>query len=1735
MAKYSSNDSFTFLFTLIMETTKATNFSIPSDTKFSTEKIMSSAEIAHRVAANSNERKILRQHLFSGRLITLSRIYAGKPLPVFESSQHLFNVSVNFHGRRMILKMSKKDAWTQVYVDKLKKFNFEQAQDYQSLTGMITGAVFGSFGFTSLLRTTVMGFAKSLLAQLTSTVCACAVLIKTSDTFIMTQMMVIILANLGAGFDIMSRIVTPLITAGMVFQSNKPFTWVPTCVGVILAAILGATSVGQLTGVLTRTAAMGYTMSTVLCTTRLLQDCVSNLVPFIYKLTTGREWELDTVASSLEDFSTFVTRVEEFEKIKAMELELNLNYQKEVYELQDLYVKIMREADKLKMRVTAQPLLSAYYQKVAKWLQLVNSSGLLKSGARQEPVCILLSGKPGAGKSYLVNELVREVGGDSIPWRGTEEETIANHIYQRNPAVPHWSGYRQQFATLYDDFMQLADQPGAPNPELMEMIQAAGTNAFHLPMAELEEKSKAFFRSELIICTSNLDRFGPSVVKSIISPAALQRRFNVHANVRRVGNEYFFDMILDGSVRHTLDFPSFVNVCRAQLRKRQAAFKEKVEQSKKQPPKTEHACVARLIAYTSGPSNIEDTAMKRKSYSAEEPDHSFCHEDLPCRQHHQAWWNIFMPSNEPPQTFLRDIPFGVICYDRGFFDLELQTPETQHRLDDLHEQLIDSDLFAMNELNIIRTHGARVGAMVRRIYEEQPELAAVRVTIRVNDTETARTRLDLARDAALEEEFLDPRSSIEAWADLLWSAVQQGLRAVGGLFRGIYEELMNRRFIVGAITSTLLVMIASRLFVELFVYASKTFWPTRVSVDDEMVVRFRDRIRSCYEPESRDALGQAKSHKTATKRLKYENYGDRELTDYLEIITIPGSTFEFVAVRSDIWADYLADPKNLWKKDRAREAFKLYSIFATECHTDPVDQATGVQQMVPVFKMFCRNGVTCEDLLKLLGCRESELEIFDELPKEYREPMYESLFKKYEPQHYQGSADQNADGITRKILRNLCEIRTTNSVCDVSKIFFYSGRKAWINKHALRDLGFPNGSVTITRHLGNGQKQYLDVQMKDIKCIEHPDLDIALLQFPKSFSPQLDMLEHIMRDSDLNFEVVSAGRVVTRREGEAMILNASLPRKNTEALITPDMQEFDVATAMTYSNMHTIRGDCGSPFLVIDPTKQRKICGFHMMGNSRGAGTSVIITQDMIVELEEAGKFDTELVVKVSGDLSQEFQACDFVYDPIKLVEAPFDPTKTKIRPSVIHGVVSEPTTKPAIIKKYDDFDPMERGVKEFQRDRPIIPEDFQREVQGVLTRYTSGPVAVARTLTWSEAATGVGLQGMEPIDLGTSPGWPLCTEMRGQGKRPWFTEEHEPTEELIKLCEQMEDEILNGVLTDPPVFRDTLKDERVKLAKANWDDRAKIKTRLFSASPLVFLMLLRKYYGAFFSHLIMNNVTNTTTSGVNPFGPDWQRIANWLHQASPNVDDGDYSCFDTTQPAGFLKPVYDSIRHWYLLNGGSVSHDIIRERLAELCFHSFHLARGTIYRVEGSLPSGMFGTTAINSGVNLVAFYYAFKQIYPEATSSDFLDNVRTVSHGDDVLFSVSTRFKEFTSEAIGKALSGVGMTFTPALKGGVATVARPIEEVSFLKRGFKILNGIYRAPLTTESSLEMCNWITKTNDQVSATIENVETAFRELAISEDDDSYQKLLQEAVYKETNVLLHIPTQNEVLASFREHF
>lgn len=149
---------------------------------------------------------------------------------------------------------------------------------------------------------------------------------------------------------------------------------------------------------------------------------------------------------------------------------------------------------------------------------------------RVEPFCILLSGRPGVGKSFLNQDLTEFLA---------KELGLPHEVYTRTQNTQHWDGYSGQPFTVIDDFGQNTD-----GKDLIELITLVSCNQYVLPMADLRDKG-TLFSSKIIILNTNhdpkhLDFFqsgGPS--KTYYCLEALKRRFHLHLHFdKREGIKY---------------------------------------------------------------------------------------------------------------------------------------------------------------------------------------------------------------------------------------------------------------------------------------------------------------------------------------------------------------------------------------------------------------------------------------------------------------------------------------------------------------------------------------------------------------------------------------------------------------------------------------------------------------------------------------------------------------------------------------------------------------------------------------------------------------------------------------------------------------------------------------------------------------------------------------------------------------------------------------------------------------------------------------------------------------------------------------------------------------------------------------------------------------------------------------------------------------------------------------------
>jgi len=604
-----------------------------------------------------------------------------------------------------------------------------------------------------------------------------------------------------------------------------------------------------------------------------------------------------------------------------------------------------------------------------------------------------------------------------------------------------------------------------------------------------------------------------------------------------------------------------------------------------------------------------------------------------------------------------------------------------------------------------------------------------------------------------------------------------------------------------------------------------------------------------------------------------------------------------------------------------------------------------------------------------------------------------------------------------------------------------------------------------------------------------------------------------------------------------------------------DLGKHVVRRALEYT-APTINGDCGAPLIINEPSVLRKIAGIHVAGDATGRAYSESITQ---ADLNRAyPEFPARMQICLDWDNKMKFHIIDFkneytkedfnfapgeAFGPIgKCPHKLFEPGKTDIRPSVIHGKVRLPITKPAVLR-HSIVNMKFKNLQKCATNVPYINEDWLEEAYMDVKQLWNSKrrEEFRRVLTDEEVIKGNDIsEYISSINRQSSPGYPWILDRKPgfPGKTQWFGNDEEYKIDPIvmaKVAERIENAKL-GIRT-PTFWVDTLKDERRPIEKVD-----ALKTRVFSNGPMDFNLAFRKYFLGFIAHLMENRIDNEVAIGTNVYSRDWTRLAKKLKQKGDKVFAGDFSNFDGSLNAMIMYLFARMANEFY-----DDGNDLIRYVLIEEILNSVHLCDELFYMMTHSQPSGNPATTPLNCLINSIGLRLCFLRCFEE--NKDFFMDlmkkfgcktrmelfrllVSLISYGDDNVINIHSLISHlFNMNTITKYFAEFGFTYTDETKqiGKGVPDYKTLEEVSFLKRGFYFNKerNVYDAPLDINTILEMINWVRKDLDQVESTKINCENAIMELAMHPPEvfDKWTREIGKAFYDKTGVVLNHNTYN----------
>jgi hypothetical protein len=734
------------------------------------------------------------------------------------------------------------------------------------------------------------------------------------------------------------------------------------------------------------------------------------------------------------------------------------------------------------------------------------------------------------------------------------------------------------------------------------------------------------------------------------------------------------------------------------------------------------------------------------------------------------------------------------------------------------------------------------------------------------------------------------------------------------------------------------------------------------------------------------------------------------------------------------------------------------------------------------------------------------------------------------------------DLITHRIISNLYKIIRIRSEekCAVLNGIFVRDNIMLAPKHLMLSL-LQTDEIILENALGTVYRVPVNaITIAEVDASNGFHKDAILMQFPRYVAAHSDIVKHFQTMPELAVRRVDVCVPTLRSLGSLnhLMILGNVRAECEPMILNTDQGTLRIRDAIKYT-LNTRDGDCGAPVICQENTMIRKIAGIHIAAFNDGSAAvgqsitradlertldkfhRVVVTDNDELPGFALRKFDVILQNNVEYGPEQLVEMCGSVAASFGFVgmceTAPYAPNKSDIRPSVIHGEVTEPITMPSCLHSSVE-NVMKKNMGKNALNTGFIPrEEVQRCVNETKVHLLKNrDLKLARILTYEEAVSGSeDSVYMSGLNRGSSAGfpWVLSKKPGTHGKTGWFGDaDYIFDEEVRSSVEHRIIQAKNG-RRSATVWTDTLKDERRPVEKV----QAR-KTRVFANGPMDYTIAFRMYFLGFIAHIMENRIWNEQSLGTNPYGNDWGVTAKKLSKFGKKVFAGDFSSFDGTLNSCIMEHFVEVANEFY--NDGEENAKIRRILFLDV-FNSIHLCQGVYIYLTHSQPSGNPATTALNSFYNSVSMRIAYYRAARKArvTPPLFDEAVSMVSYGDDNVINFSDSVSEwFNQQEVTEAYATFGMIYTDEAKsGGIAPKWRSLEEVAYLKRGFRYTNGIWRAPMDLKTILETPNWIRKCPDEVIATCDNLEDSCRELAQHERAvfDQWVPKLIEAFYNKT--------------------
>jgi len=634
-------------------------------------------------------------------------------------------------------------------------------------------------------------------------------------------------------------------------------------------------------------------------------------------------------------------------------------------------------------------------------------------------------------------------------------------------------------------------------------------------------------------------------------------------------------------------------------------------------------------------------------------------------------------------------------------------------------------------------------------------------------------------------------------------------------------------------------------------------------------------------------------------------------------------------------------------------------------------------------------------------------------------------------------------------------------------------------------LGVTNAHVDYTMKVGDQLQVNTQTETWTAKVISINWLrDLCFFTLPSTSRQFRNITAHLMPRGEIKDFSNLAGLMITRRK-EIIIWRAlqlqmektiDIEQRKRHGLIYSG-----TCTGMSYSTMLTERGDCGSPVIVLDPTRKQKLLGFHSAASAMtGLGTLLYLEDLPDGDFGDQSRDDIvilphQAIKRVEMDDYKLFKVIGKAYDGDKPLKQ-FHPTTTKLYKSPFNGFM-EKQYEPSIMSHRDtrivpgSANPYEDAMDKWSHEQPIVDMDELKIVTQCVADYLGQKVFEndykVSVLTKTEAINGVSnIPASNPIYLRSSAGYPF-KHWEGVTKKGVFFEPtgpngtyviaKTPLGQKLNVCVDALIDTARKGQRSAVVFCGSLKDESLKLKKIYGEKRA---TRSFAGSPVDYTLAHRMYFHGAMAAMASIHDQIPPQVGIDPCSVDWHQMCRRLTAVSDHGFDVDFSGWDATVPRVFMEAlpqVYNTI-YQYCDPNYKPEDDRVRTHLHSVLHGPLVMYYDTIVQCPGGQVSGQPATSMDNCIVNMLYHYYIWRRLAKEHAPDKvgytaFIKNVASAFYGDDDITTVSAECMPwFNLLTFQQECIKLGLTVTDALKTTTTELVpiKPLMEMNFLKRNF-------------------------------------------------------------------------------------